>query len=58
VLEHVALLGPFDTIYHLAALHFIPECVAHPAETLSVNVVGTQMLLDLVPCRRFARLHG
>jgi UDP-glucose 4-epimerase len=33
-------------VVHLAALHFIPYCVAHPAETLAVNVVGTQNLLD------------
>lgn len=34
------------TIYHLAALHFIPYCNAHPEETLAVNVIGTQSLLD------------
>lgn len=33
-------------IFHLAALHFIPYCNAHPDETLQVNVVGTQNLLD------------
>ncbi len=33
-------------IFHLAALHFIPYCNAHPSETLEVNVVGTQNLLD------------
>ena len=32
--------------FHLAALHFIPECRAHPAETLAINVLGTQHLLD------------
>jgi UDP-glucose 4-epimerase len=35
-----------DWVFHLAALHFIPYCNAHPAETLQVNVVGTQHLLD------------
>jgi UDP-glucose 4-epimerase len=43
-------------VVHLAALHFIPYCSAHPAETLSVNVVGTQILLDamrLAPPERF-----
>jgi len=53
VLERAAKLGPFEAVYHLAAMHFIPECVERPAETLSINVVGTQSLLDLVPCRRF-----
>ena len=33
-------------IFHLAALHFIPYCMAHPAETLEVNLVGTQTLID------------
>lgn len=32
--------------FHLAALHFIPECRSHPAETLAINVLGTQHLLD------------
>lgn len=35
-----------DAVFHLAALHFIPYCIAHPAETLRVNVLGTQLLLD------------
>jgi UDP-glucose 4-epimerase len=37
-------------VFHLAAIHFIPYCNAHPAETLAVNVVGTQNLLEA--CRR------
>lgn len=35
-----------QTIFHLAALHFIPYCVAHPDETINVNLLGTQRLLD------------
>ncbi|SRR5216683_840996 len=35
-----------DTVFHLAALHFVPYCNAHPSETLQVNVVGTQNLLE------------
>lgn len=35
-----------EWVFHLAALHFIPYCNAHPAETMSVNVVGTQNLLE------------
>jgi len=31
---------------HLAAIHFIPLCRAHPADTLAVNVLGTQHVLD------------
>jgi UDP-glucose 4-epimerase len=33
-------------VIHLAAIHFIPYCVAHPAEALAVNLGGTQHLLD------------
>lgn len=33
-------------VVHLAAHHFIPFCVAHPADTIEVNVAGTQHLLD------------
>lgn len=45
-----------DVVYHLAAIHFIPHCVAHPARTLEVNVIGTQHLLDALeaaPVERF-----
>jgi UDP-glucose 4-epimerase len=45
-----------DVIYHLAAIHFIPYCVANPAETLEVNVIGTQRLIDAIekaPVERF-----
>ena len=43
--ELVATIKP-RIVIHLAALHFIPYCDAHPAETLEVNVVGTQNLLE------------
>jgi UDP-glucose 4-epimerase len=33
-------------VIHLAAIHFIPYCVAHPAEAVAVNLAGTQHLLD------------
>jgi len=33
-------------VIHLAAHHFIPFCKANPAETIDVNVGGTQHLLD------------
>jgi UDP-glucose 4-epimerase len=43
--EAVAEAAPWGVV-HLAALHFIPYCVAHPAEAVAVNVSGTQHLLD------------
>jgi UDP-glucose 4-epimerase len=39
-----------DCVIHLAAMHFIPDCIAHPEETIDVNVEGTRRLLD--SCRR------
>ena len=46
-----------DLVVHLAAHHFIPFCVANPAEALRLNVLGTQHLVDGVmatrQCRRF-----
>lgn len=45
VREIVAGVRP-AVVFHLAALHFIPYCVAHPSETMLVNTVGTQLVLD------------
>jgi len=35
-----------DHVVHLAALHFIPDCIARPAETLAINVEGTRNLFE------------
>lgn len=35
-----------DAVVHLAAIHFIPYCNAHPEETFDVNVMGTRRLLE------------
>jgi len=37
-----------DQVLHLAAIHFIPYCNAHPAEAADININGTISLLDAV----------
>jgi UDP-glucose 4-epimerase len=46
VLDFDRLIAPLDEfkpelIFHLAAIHYIPYCSDHPAETVRVNVEGT-----------------
>jgi UDP-glucose 4-epimerase len=43
-------------VVHLAALHFIPDCLARPAETVERNVLGTQNLLDALAAEPPQRL--
>jgi UDP-glucose 4-epimerase len=43
--EAVAAAEP-DCVIHLAAMHFIPDCIARPQDTMAVNVEGTRRLLD------------
>ena len=50
----VATVGP-DAVVHLAAMHFIPDCIARPAETMAINVDGTQRVLDA--CRGSSVQH-
>ena len=35
-----------DTVLHLAAIHFIPYCNAHPVEAADININGTIHVLD------------
>lgn len=35
-----------SAVFHLAALHYIPDCNAHPDRTLRVNVEGTHTVFD------------
>lgn len=37
-----------EVVMHLAAMHFIPDCDADPGECLSVNIVGTQTVMDVI----------
>lgn len=34
-----------DHVVHLAALHFIPDCIAHPEDTRQINIEGTRLVL-------------
>ncbi|SDN36312.1 NAD(P)-dependent oxidoreductase [Afipia sp. GAS231] len=38
-----------EIIHHLAAIHFIPTCEAHPGSSNSINVSGTVNLLNAAP---------
>src|SRR5216684_3338019 len=54
-LRPVADFAP-DTVFHMAALHFIPYCNAHPQEALEVNVLGLDAVIRAVrtaPLRAF-----
>ena len=51
VRDEAALLAVMEkyepqAVYHLAAIHYIPYCQSHPLETLSINLVGTQAVLN------------
>jgi UDP-glucose 4-epimerase len=35
-----------DTLIHLAAIHYLPDCAARPQETMQVNVEGTRRVLE------------
>src|SRR6266566_1428414 len=45
-----------DTVFHMAALHFIPYCNTHPQEGLDVNILGLDAVIRAVraaPLRAF-----
>ena len=43
--EAVAQARP-ETLVHLAAIHYLPDCAARPQETMEVNVEGTRRVLE------------
>ncbi|MCB9184786.1 MAG: GDP-mannose 4,6-dehydratase [Flavobacteriales bacterium] len=45
VQEAIARIAP-STVLHLAAIHFIPYCNAHPVEAADININGTINVLD------------
>jgi UDP-glucose 4-epimerase len=46
-LRPVADFAP-DAVFHMAALHFIPYCNAHPQEALDVNILGLDTVIRAV----------
>jgi UDP-glucose 4-epimerase len=46
-LKVIADFAP-GTVFHMAALHFIPYCNAHPQEALDVNLLGLDTVLRAV----------
>ena len=41
-----ALDRVYARVFHLAAIHFIPYCNAHPFESANINIQGTMNVLD------------
>lgn len=49
-------LQPVAALIHLAALHHIPTCAADPARTISINIDGTQTVLDVAAAAGIRRV--
>jgi UDP-glucose 4-epimerase len=55
VASAVAAARP-SVVFHLAAIHFIPQCERDPIKTLETNVIGTQAVLNAVEARPGCRI--
>ena len=45
-----------SVVFHLAAMHFIPQCERDPIRTLQTNVIGTQAVVNAVEGQPGCRL--
>ncbi|MEO8075602.1 MAG: NAD(P)-dependent oxidoreductase [Acidobacteriota bacterium] len=45
-----------SVVFHLAAIHFIPQCERDPLRTLQTNVIGTQAVLNAVQSQPGCRM--
>ena len=55
VASAVAAARP-SVVFHLAAVHFIPQCERDPIRTLQTNVIGTQAVLNAVQAQPGCRM--
>ena len=55
VASAVAAARP-SVVFHLAAVHFIPQCERDPLRTLQTNVIGTQAVVNAVQAQPGCRL--
>lgn len=55
VADVVAAARP-SVVFHLAAMHFIPQCEQDPITALTTNVVGTQSVVNAVKTEAGCRL--
>lgn len=45
-----------SVVFHLAAMHFIPQCESEPVTALQTNIVGTQSVVNAVKARPGCRM--
>jgi len=55
VASAVAAARP-SVVFHLAAVHFIPQCERDPLRTLQTNVIGTQAVVNAVQAQPGCRM--